>query len=108
MELFAGPLEARRERKSPLFDDDELRDLLDDEDEDEGSRNRGIRCPRCGWTPRARDRWSCLCGHVWNTFDTRGRCPGCDQQWFDTQCLSCGVWSRHDDWYFDEPEEGGS
>ena len=36
----------------------------------------GIRCPRCAWRPRAEDRWSCTCGHAWNTFDTRGRVPG--------------------------------
>ena len=29
-----------------------------------------------------------------------------DRQWHDTQCLSCGAWSPHEQWYFDEPEEG--
>jgi hypothetical protein len=34
-----------------------------------------IRCPLCGWSPRKEDRWSCDCGHEWNTFDTGGVCP---------------------------------
>ena len=34
-----------------------------------------IRCPLCGWSPRNDDRWSCTCGHSWNTFDTGGVCP---------------------------------
>jgi len=58
-----------------------------------------IRCPKCGWTPRREDRWMCTCGHSWNTFDTGGVCPGCLHQWKETQCLSCGRWSPHSDWY---------
>lgn len=58
-----------------------------------------IRCPLCGWSPRKGDRWSCTCGHVWNTFDTGGVCPACLQQWNETQCLKCGRWSAHSDWY---------
>jgi hypothetical protein len=77
-------------------------------DEDEG--RSAIRCPRCGWQPAASSRWSCNaehapepsftgCGTVWNTFDTKGRCPGCQHQWQWTSCLSCGEWSLHLDWY---------
>lgn len=58
-----------------------------------------IRCPQCGWSPRKEDRWSCSCGHSWNTFDTGGVCPACLHQWAFTQCLSCGCWSLHSDWY---------
>lgn len=60
-----------------------------------------IRCPKCRWEPRAEDCWSCEpgCGHVWNTFETRGCCPGCSKQWTETVCLRCLQWSRHDDWY---------
>jgi predicted amidophosphoribosyltransferase len=58
-----------------------------------------IRCPQCAWRPRAQDRWSCLCGHCWNTFDTGGRCPACGERWDHTQCLSCHRWSPHHDWY---------
>jgi hypothetical protein len=60
-----------------------------------------IRCPRCAWEPAKDDRWRCEpgCGHVWNTFDTHGVCPGCNTQWAETVCLRCHQWSRHDDWY---------
>src|ERR1019366_5214284 len=39
-----------------------------------------IRCPLCGCSPRKDDRWSCTCGHIWNTFDTGGVCPACLKQ----------------------------
>jgi hypothetical protein len=69
-----------------------------------------IRCPRCGWQPSAHSRWCCdclftpepvfdSCGTVWNTFATRGRCPGCSHQWQWTTCLSCHQASLHRDWY---------
>lgn len=58
-----------------------------------------IRCPKCGYRPKRSDRWSCTCGHMWNTFDTRGVCPGCDAKWRDTACPSCHQWSLHEDWY---------
>ena len=61
-----------------------------------------IRCPKCGWRPRAEDRWGCTCGHVWNTFDTGGVCPGCLYQWKVTQCLRCAEFSPHSDWYTPE------
>ena len=60
-----------------------------------------VRCPRCGWEPESHHKWACApgCGHVWNTFETYGRCPGCMRQWEQTACLKCGQWSPHDDWY---------
>lgn len=69
-----------------------------------------IRCPLCAWEPRHSDRWTCWdcpvpeglahgCGTTWHTFDTGGRCPGCQHQWTWTTCLACGRWSRHVDWY---------
>ena len=58
-----------------------------------------IRCPLCGWTPGKHDHWFCTCGHVWNTFDTGAVCPACFHQWTSTQCLKCGDWSPHSDWY---------
>jgi hypothetical protein len=56
---------------------------------------------RCNWQPRKHDRWACVCGHYWNTFDTGGICPACLHQWMTTQCLSCPCsrWSAHSDWY---------
>jgi hypothetical protein len=59
----------------------------------------GIRCPKCKWTPRAMCRWCCKCEHQWNTFDTRGLCPGCGYQWESTACPQCGAMSPHSEWY---------
>jgi hypothetical protein len=79
------------------------------EDQKEEEFNR-IRCPLCKWQPNARSRWYCVscdypeyfydgCGATWNTFTTRGRCPGCGHQWRWTSCLVCAGWSRHENWY---------
>ena len=38
-----------------------------------------IRCPLCAWSPGKEDRWFCICGHEWNTFDTGGVCPAREQ-----------------------------
>jgi hypothetical protein len=60
-----------------------------------------IHCPRCSWRPGPADRWQCSpgCGTVWNTFWTRGLCPGCGHQWLETVCLRCHQWSPHEHWY---------
>jgi hypothetical protein len=63
------------------------------------SSGGGIRCPKCRWIPRGYDRWMCHCRHVWHTFDTRGKCPGCGFQWTQTKCLACHQWSEHEAWY---------
>ncbi len=69
--------------------------------DDDKSGNGKIRCPGCGWKPRKDSLWSCSepCFHTWNTFDTRGRCPGCSRQWTHTACLQCSGWFLHEDWY---------
>ena len=59
----------------------------------------GIRCPKCGWAPRAKSVWSCDCGHCWNTFDTHGLCLQCGHQWEVTRCFQCGEMSPHEEWY---------
>jgi hypothetical protein len=76
-----------------------------------------VRCPHCAWQPTAGDRWTCAkqgppenylgCGTIWNTFSTRGRCPGCDHQWQWTCCPKCDAWARHDEWYTTDDEDGG-
>ena len=60
-----------------------------------------IYCPQCKWRPQPEDRWECVpsCRTVWNTFWTRGVCPGCGVKWHSTQCLSCQRFSPHEAWY---------
>lgn len=36
---------------------------------------------------------------MWNTFWTRGVCPGCSKRWTVTQCLECRHISPHEAWY---------
>jgi hypothetical protein len=78
---------------------------LDSQDDDRDKDFTGIRCPACKWRPTRSDTWACSpgCGEVWNTFATRGECPGCQRHWSNTQCTKCGVWSDHDAWYEERP-----
>jgi hypothetical protein len=71
-------------------------------------RDPEIYCPKCGYRPKAEDRWSCEpgCGAVWHTFWTGGVCPGCTYAWPVTDCPSCTQTSPHRQWYHlpvDEP-----
>jgi hypothetical protein len=79
-------------------------------DDDPAYGSGKICCPACQWQPDKYSRWFCIsmgppenfsggCGNGWNTFDTRGVCPGCQHHWRHTTCLSCSVTSLHDDWY---------
>lgn len=88
-----------------------LKTLKKDEEETGFER---IRCPHCNWSPNASSRWWCAdcdapeffyggCYTSWNTFETRGKCPGCAHQWRWTSCLKCAGWSRHEDWYEKKP-----
>lgn len=67
------------------------------------SRFQRIRCPKCAWQPQKHHRWYCHCGHCWNTFETRGVCPGCHFVWQQTACHRCEQWSAHADWYEKNP-----
>jgi hypothetical protein len=86
-----------------------------DQSHDEESDHKRIRCPLCQWQPDAWSYWACNdcaypenffggCGMLWNTFDTRGLCPRCGHQWRWTGCLSCHMWSLHEDWYAKDGE----
>jgi len=77
---------------------------------DEHTDFNRIRCPLCKWQPKPSHRWFCApcgdpeffadgCGECWNTFNTRGLCPGCGHQWRWTACLNCSGWSLHESWY---------
>jgi Domain of unknown function (DUF4272) len=61
--------------------------------------NRIIQCSFCEWSPDGEIHWACTCGHAWNTFETKGQCPKCKEQWKDTWCPGCGKSSPHSDWY---------
>jgi hypothetical protein len=89
-----GGLTTQRRSKRRMLSPAELDQIF-------GSVLPGIRCPQCKWTPRTKILWSCKCGHHWNTFDTRGLCPGCGHQWEITGCLQCGAVSPHPAWYVD-------
>ncbi len=58
-----------------------------------------IQCSVCEWNPDGGKHWSCSCGYLWNTFETKGKCPKCKTQWEDTRCISCGQSTPHQDWY---------
>jgi hypothetical protein len=58
-----------------------------------------IQCPVCEWNPDGEKHWACSCGHKWNTFKTKGKCPKCKTQWEDTRCPGCGKSTPHKDWY---------
>jgi hypothetical protein len=84
-------------------------ETIHDDDPAHGSGQK-VQCPACKWVPDGHSRWFCVamgppenftggCGHGWNTFDTRGVCPGCKHRWRHTTCLNCTVTSLHDDWY---------
>jgi hypothetical protein len=84
-----------------------LKSLENDENQAEEQR---IRCPHCRWQPSKSSQWFCCdcdypeyfyggCLTGWNTFDTKGVCPGCAHQWLWTSCLRCAEWARHEDWY---------
>lgn len=45
------------------------------------------------------DVWECECGHIWNPFETGGRCPSCATTWEHTWCLECDEPSKHHAWY---------
>lgn len=66
-----------------------------------------IHCPKCGYRPQPADRWACVptCGTSWNTFWTRGMCPGCGKRWQVTQCPACIRRSPHQAWYHVPPRD---
>ena len=93
------PLQARR-TETPQRD----RTFERKKDAATGRRGPRIRCPRCAWEPEGDSTWMCTCLHVWNTFDTNGRCPACGRDWLETQCLRCHQWSPHRDWYAEDDD----
>ncbi|MDB4923510.1 DUF4272 domain-containing protein [Mucilaginibacter sp.] len=62
-------------------------------------------CPKCEWEPDGYAHWGCTCGHSWNTFDTKAKCPACGIQWQDTHCPGCGQSSKHELWYTSQDKQ---
>lgn len=58
-----------------------------------------VACPKCSWQPLKSTIWTCTCGHKWNTFDSKGVCPGCKRNWAQTECRKCRTVSAHEAWY---------
>ena len=94
-----------RKRETPSIDSVVTVTVNEDADE---NVFRGIRCPLCAWQPTPSSRWCCDasdapepffqgCLTYWNTFTTRGLCPGCDHQWKWTSCLRCHGWSLEEE-----------
>lgn len=63
-----------------------------------------IQCPVCEWNPDGEKHWACSCGHKWNTFKTKGKCPECNTQWKNTRCPGCGKSTPHSEWYMTKEE----
>ena len=77
-----------------------IRDQFDQElNPQEAQRIPGVACPDCAHRPSTKAIWVCTCGHRWNTFDTRGKCPECQRIWEKTGCSACGIATPHEDWY---------
>lgn len=66
--------------------------------------NLVVQCPDCEWSPDGDKHWGCTCGHLWNTFETKGKCPKCKTQWEETRCPGCASLTPHKAWY-KTPEE---
>jgi hypothetical protein len=61
-----------------------------------------VECPGCHYRPTPFDLWQCTpdgCGHIWDTFATAARCPGCGAQFPWTACPACGQVFPHRAWY---------
>lgn len=62
-----------------------------------------VYCPWCEYQPTTDDMWQCDCGHVWNTFATRAKCPACAKVHGQTFCHGCSKTVEHDSWYHERP-----
>lgn len=60
----------------------------------------GVACPSCAWIPDGRRRWQCdECARLFDTFETRARCPGCGRTFEETWCPECHQASPHAYWW---------
>jgi Zn-dependent protease len=67
-------------------------------------RHEHCRCPGCGKSPPRGEFWQCEhCVTRFDTFATRGRCPGCGAWYLETACPHCHALHHVDVWY--RPED---
>jgi predicted amidophosphoribosyltransferase len=66
------------------------------------TRREDVACPACGTPPLVGAMWSCGpdgCGFLFDTFETKARCPKCEAHFAVTWCPTCGKPSPHRAWY---------
>ncbi|MGA2635366.1 MAG: site-2 protease family protein [Terracidiphilus sp.] len=62
-------------------------------------RREGFACPSCRMAPPVGARWKCgHCGQLFDTFETRAKCPGCGVQYDTTMCLHCREQHPMNEW----------
>jgi Zn-dependent protease len=82
-------------------------------------RRWGCACPACEKSPPRGQFWMCEhCQSKFDTFATRGRCPGCGAWFLETTCPHCHATNHIDGWFkpdvvlepiiLDSPEQGKS
>jgi Zn-dependent protease len=65
-------------------------------------RREGFACPSCRMAPPVGERWKCgHCGQLFDTFETRAKCPGCGVKYEATMCLHCKEQHPMKDWVVD-------
>jgi hypothetical protein len=70
--------------------------------EEQIPRRNGFACPSCRMAPPVGARWKCgHCGQLFDTFETRAKCPGCGVQYAATMCLHCKTQHPMNDWVVD-------
>ena len=63
-------------------------------------RHEHCACPGCGEAPPRGAYWQCEhCVTRFDTFETRGRCPGCGAWYLETACPHCHASNHVDAWY---------
>ena len=69
-------------------------------------RHRECTCPSCGISPPAGPFWACEhCATHFDTFRTRGKCPGCGAWYLETACPHCRTQHHIDQWFAAQPAE---
>ena len=69
--------------------------------------HRECACPRCLQAPPRGRHWVCNeCETRFDTFETRGKCPGCGAWFLETACPHCHETNHIDRWFLYRPGVG--